>query len=110
MLGEDYFVGKAVEGAAKGVASTLIKNEFTPDNSDSPISNPEDCFWGADGQLYCPVNKVPQQQHTLDDTKVYSQDPYCRERLWGVLCSANPLPGKCNLRGCRERTRVRMPQ
>lgn len=80
MFEEEYLAGKAVEGLAKGASSTLLKHRFrSSNNQNSPISKPDKGFWGEDGQLYCPVNKVPKQQRQVNDTTVREQDPLQRQ-------------------------------
>jgi hypothetical protein len=78
MTGVEYLAGKILGGAAKGTASTLLKHRLE-DNSKqkSPVSKPEDCFWGADNQLYCPVNTLPNQQNRtqFDRSQGFNADP-----------------------------------
>ncbi|WP_267642052.1 hypothetical protein [Haloarchaeobius amylolyticus] len=75
MNGIEYFAAKILGGAAKGTASTLLNHQLKDNSSHkSPVSKPEDCFWGADNQLYCPVNKLSTQQN-CGRRQGYNVDP-----------------------------------
>lgn len=75
---ELYLAGKAVEGAAKGVAGTLVQHKLqNTANQKPPAVNLENCFRGPDGQRYCAVDDG--HQHPVDRTGVREPDPLQRQ-------------------------------
>jgi hypothetical protein len=95
MTGVEHIAGTILGGAAKGTASTLLKHGLKSSNGrDSPVSKPEDCFWGADGQLYCPVNKLPGQKRQVNDREVRGRDllPRPTEKPPANLTQPSPAP------------------
>lgn len=72
---ELYLAGKAVEGAAKGIAGTLAQHKLQNTASQSPAVNLENCFRGPDGKRYCAVDEKFGSQNRLNRTSIREPDP-----------------------------------
>jgi hypothetical protein len=77
---ELYLAGKAVEGAAKGIAGTLVQHKLqNAANQKSPDVNLENCFRGPDGKRYCAVDEKLGSQNRVNRTSIREPDPLHRQ-------------------------------